>query len=208
MGLRRALLGAAARGGGPAAVRAAGGLQRPALDRARGSSLGVAATRTAALAGGVPANPALDRGRLLRGDRAGPAGVGAVGPGAAAASQRSDPGQLHAAVDTHGDLLAVLVTPASEQERAQVGDLAHAIQAVTGQHVELAFVDQGYTGDEPAQAAAEHGIRLEIVKHAEAQRGFVLLPRRWVVERSVARTARFRRLARDYERLPQTVAAL
>jgi transposase len=116
--------------------------------------------------------------------------------------------KVHAAVDTLGDLLAVLVTPASEQERAQVGDLAHAIQAVTGQHVELAFVDQGYTGDEPAQAAAEHGIRLEVVKHAEAKRGFVLLPRRWVVERSFAWTARFRRLARDYERLPQTVAAL
>ena len=116
--------------------------------------------------------------------------------------------KVHAAVDTLGDLLVVLVTPANEQERAQVGKLARAVQAVTGQHVELAFVDQGYTGDEPAEAAAEHGIRLEVVKHTEAKRGFVLLPRRWVVERSFAWTARFRRLARDYERLPQTVAAL
>ena len=116
--------------------------------------------------------------------------------------------KVHAAVDTLGDLLAVLVTPANEQERAQVGELARAVQAVTGQHVDLAFVDQGYTGDAPAQAAAEQGIRLEVVKHSEAKRGFVLLPRRWVVERSFAWTARFRRLARDYERLPQTVAAL
>jgi transposase len=116
--------------------------------------------------------------------------------------------KVHVAVDTLGELLAVLVTPANEQERAQVGELARAVQAVTGQHVELAFVDQGYTGDEPAQAAAEQGIRLEVVKHTEAKRGFVLLPRRWVVERSFAWTARFRRLARDYERLPQTVATL
>jgi transposase len=116
--------------------------------------------------------------------------------------------KVHAAVDTLGDLLAVLVTPANQQERAQVRELARAVQAVTGQHVELAFVDQGYTGDEPAQAAAEQGIRLEVVKHTEAKRGFVLLPRRWVVERSFAWTTRFRRLARDYERLPQTVAAL
>ena len=116
--------------------------------------------------------------------------------------------KVHAAVDTLGDLLAVLVIPANEQERAQVGELARAVQAVTGQHVDLAFVDQGYTGEEPAQAAAEQGIRLEVVKHSAVKRGFILLPRRWVVERSFAWTARFRRLARDYERLPQTVAAL
>src|SRR5262249_34921077 len=50
--------------------------------------------------------------------------------------------------------------------------------------------------------------RLEVVKLPEAKKGFVLLPRRWVVERSFAWTARFRRLARDYERLPQTLAGL
>ena len=47
-----------------------------------------------------------------------------------------------------------------------------------------------------------------MVKLPEAKRGFVLLPRRWVVERSFAWAARFRRLARDYERLPETVAGL
>src|SRR5207302_732822 len=57
-----------------------------------------------------------------------------------------------------------------------------------------------------AGAAAGHGVRLEVVKHAEAKRGFVLLPRRWVVERSFAWAARFRRLARDYERLAATLA--
>ena len=115
---------------------------------------------------------------------------------------------MHAAVDTLGHLLALHVTPANEQDRAQVGDLAAAVQRITGQHVEVGFVDQGYTGDTPAQAAAAHGIRLDVIKHTEAKRGFVLLPRRWVVERSFAWAARFRRLARDYERLPQTLAGL
>jgi transposase len=89
-----------------------------------------------------------------------------------------------------------------------VAALAAQVQAVTGQSVEVAFVDQGYTGDQPLEAAAEQGIRLEVVKLPEAKKGFALLPRRWVVERSFAWTARFRRLARDYERLPQTLAGL
>ncbi len=105
------------------------------------------------------------------------------------------------AVDTLGDLLALLVTPANAQDRAQVAALAAAVQEVTGQTVEVAFVDQGYTGEQPAADAAAHGIRLEVVKLEEAKRGFVLLPRRWVVERSFAWAARFRRLAKDYERL-------
>ncbi len=72
----------------------------------------------------------------------------------------------------------------------------------------MAYVDQGYTGEQAAEDAAERGIRLEVVKLPEAKRGFVLLPRRWVVERSFAWLARFRRLARDYERLPETLAGL
>jgi transposase len=116
--------------------------------------------------------------------------------------------KVHAAVDTLGHLLALVVTPADEQDRAQVAELAAAVQAATGEAVEVAFVDQGYTGEQAAAAAAAHGIRLEVVKLPAAKRGFVLLPRRWVVERSFAWAARFRRLARDYERLPGTVAGL
>jgi transposase len=114
--------------------------------------------------------------------------------------------KVHAAVDTLGHLLALKVTAANEQDRAQVAELAQAVQETTGQNVQVAFVDQGYTGDPPAAAAARHGMRLEVVKHHEAKRGFVLLPRRWVVERSFAWAARFRRLARDYERLATTLA--
>jgi transposase len=116
--------------------------------------------------------------------------------------------KVHAAVDTLGQLLALHVTPADDQDRAQVERLAQQVQEVTGDSVQLAWVDQGYTGSEPAEAAARHGIQLEVVKLSEAKKGFVLLPRRWVVERSFAWAARFRRLARDYERLPETLAGL
>jgi transposase len=114
--------------------------------------------------------------------------------------------KVHMAVDTLGHLLGLHVTAAAEQDRAQVAQLAEQVQAVTGASVEVAFVDQGYTGDQPAEAAAAHGMQLEVVKLPEAKKGFVLLPRRWVVERSFAWAARFRRLARDYERLPATLA--
>jgi transposase len=82
------------------------------------------------------------------------------------------------------------------------------VQHVTGETVKVAFVDQGYTGQEPADAAREEGIQLHVVKLPEARKGFVLLPRRWVVERSFGWINRFRRLARDYERLPETLAGL
>jgi transposase len=116
--------------------------------------------------------------------------------------------KMHAAVDTLGHLLALIVTPANAQDRAQVAALAAAVQTVTGQSVEVGFDDQGYTGEQAGQDAADHGIRLEVVTLEEAKRGFVLLPRRWVVERSFAWAARFRRLANDDERLPETVAGL
>src|SRR6266480_3065770 len=122
-------------------------------------------------------------------------------------AKRKKGSKTHIAVDTLGHLLALYVTPASEQDRAQVHELAQQVQEVTGQSVEVAFVDQGYTGEDPAQAAQAEGLRLEVVKLPEAKKGFVLLPRRWVVERSFAWAARFRRLARDYERLASTLAA-
>jgi transposase len=114
--------------------------------------------------------------------------------------------KAHVAVDTLGHLLAVTITAANEQERAQVGELCRQIQEATAQNVQVAFVDQGYTGQDAAQQAQEHGIDLLVVKLEEAKKGFVLLPRRWVVERTFAWLGRFRRLARDYERLSQTLA--
>jgi len=66
-----------------------------------------------------------------------------------------------------------------------VEELAEAVREATGEAVELAYVEQRYTGEKPAGAAEEHGIRLEVVKRPEAKRGFVLLPRGWVVERDL-----------------------
>src|SRR3954453_18177070 len=104
--------------------------------------------------------------------------------------------KVHIAVDTLGHLLALHVTPADVQDRDRVARLAEAVQEATGDSVELAYVDQGYTGPDAEIAAADEGIDLEVVKLAEARRGFVLLPRRWVVERSFGWAARFRRLPR------------
>jgi transposase len=76
------------------------------------------------------------------------------------------------------------VTPANDQDREQVAELAKRVQEETGETVEIAYADQGYTGEDAADAAEEHGIKLEVVKLPTAKRGFVLLPRRWVIERS------------------------
>jgi transposase len=111
--------------------------------------------------------------------------------------------KVHMAVDTLEQLLALHITPANEQERAQVGELARQVQEFTGQTVKVSFADQRYTGEELAQAALNEGIELPEVK-----KGFVLLPHRWVVERRFGWLNRFRRLARDYERLPETLDGL
>lgn len=115
--------------------------------------------------------------------------------------------KVHLAVDTLGDFLALVVTKASEQERAQVAELCQRVQEATGESVEHAWADQGYTGDAAKEAAAQEGIHLEVVSLPQAKKGFVLLPRRWVVERSFAWASRFRRLARDYERLAECLGA-
>jgi transposase len=123
-------------------------------------------------------------------------------------AKRKKGSKVHMAVDTLGHLLALHVTPADRQDRAQVKQVAREVQKVTDKSVELAFVDQGYTGEQPAADAAKHGIELSVVKLPEAKRGFVLLPRPWVCERSFAWLARFRRLAKDYERLASTLVGL
>ena len=86
---------------------------------------------------------------------------------------------MHLAVDTWGHVLALHLTPANEGDRSQVAALSQAVQEATGQSVQLAWVDQGYSGEQTAEEAAQHGIELEVVKLQEAKKGFVLLPRRW-----------------------------
>jgi transposase len=122
--------------------------------------------------------------------------------------KRKKGSKIHIAVDTLGDLLTLHVTPADIQDRAEVGKVAEAVQEVTGNNVSLAYVDQGYTGETAKVAAQTHGVELFIVKLPEAKKGFVLLPRRWVVERSFGWLSRCRRLGRDYERLTTTLSGM
>ena len=121
-------------------------------------------------------------------------------------AKRKRGSKVHMAVDTLGHLLALHVTPADVGDRQAVARLAADIQDATGDSVKLAYVDQGYTGEATAEAAAAEGIMLHVVKLPEAKRGFVLLPRRWVVERSFAWATRCRRLVKDYERYAETLA--
>jgi transposase len=121
-------------------------------------------------------------------------------------AKRKRGSKLHMAVDTLGHLLALHVTPADVGDRQAVARLAANIQDASGDTVTLAYVDQGYTGQAVAQDAAKEGIKLKVVKLPEAKRGFVLLPRRWVIERSFAWATRCRRLVKDYERYAETLA--
>lgn len=98
------------------------------------------------------------------------------------------------------------MTAANEQDRAQVKVVDEQGQEGTGENGEIAGVEQAYTGKQAVQEAAQHGIPLAGVTLPEAKRGFVLLPRRWVVERSFAWTTRLRRLMCDDECLPESLA--
>jgi transposase len=123
-------------------------------------------------------------------------------------AKRRKGSKVHVAVDTLGHLLALTTTPADDQDRAQVAALTQQVQEATDDGVTIAFADQGYTGAAPAADAAATGIGLVIVKLPAAKRGFILLPKRWVVERSFAWKSRFRRLVRDYERRLSVLAGL
>ena len=116
--------------------------------------------------------------------------------------------KVHMAVDTLGHLIALTVTPADEQERAQVDALCEQVQQATGNTVKLAWADQGYTGEQAKRDAAENGIELQVVKLPEAKKGFVLLPKRWVVERSFSWLPQIRQLSHDFERMPDVLAGL
>ena len=117
--------------------------------------------------------------------------------------------KVHAVVDTMGTLLALAVTPANEAERRQVSALAQRVQEVTGETVEVLYADAAYTGEETAAAAQEHG---HAPGRRQAPRG---QPRLCAAAQAVGGGAQFRvgqplppPGARDYERLPATLAGL
>jgi transposase len=109
----------------------------------------------------------------------------------------------HIVTDTLGLLLVVTVTAASVQDRdggLQALELAHGWFA----RLVHVFADGGYAGRLVEWARTRWKITVEIVSKPKDQRGFSVLPRRWVVERTFAWLMRWRRLVRDYERLPET----
>ena len=92
--------------------------------------------------------------------------------------KRSKGNKVHLAVDTLVHPLSLHVTAADQQNRAHVAELAKRVQEETDGTAKVAFVDQGYTRENAADAALEHSIKLEVVRLSTAKRGFVLLPRR------------------------------
>jgi transposase len=113
----------------------------------------------------------------------------------------------HILVDTLGLLLSVAVHPADIQDRDGVAFVLNASTRALFPFIERIFADGGYQGPRAAEAAAATGKWIiEIVKRNELHK-FVVLPKRWIVERTFAWISRNRRLARDFERYATTVAA-
>lgn len=135
----------------------------------------------------------------------------ATGPGGGAVG--NDPAKKvrgrkrHLLVDTEGLLVTVVVTPASAQDPTAAYEV---LEDAKGRAPELSLVwaDARYRGKLIAWAKDKLGITLEIVSRAPGQRGFVVLPRRWVIERSFAWLDRCRRLARDWEAASWSACAL
>ncbi|MCA1679310.1 MAG: IS5 family transposase [Actinobacteria bacterium] len=113
----------------------------------------------------------------------------------------------HIVVDTIGLLLVVIVTSASVQDRDGGRGILKLLHGALGS-VRHVFADGGYRGQLVAVAKSAWGIAVEVVRKPPDQRGFAVLPRRWVVERTFSWLMRQRRLARDYERLPATHEAI
>ena len=114
----------------------------------------------------------------------------------------------HIAVDTLGLLICVFASPAHVQDRDAARVLLGLLHLVCPK-VTLVWADGGYAGQLVKTAKRYWSLTLQIVKRSDAAKGtFVLLPRRWVVERSFAHLANARRIVRDYERLEETHEAM
>jgi transposase len=107
----------------------------------------------------------------------------------------------HIAVDTIGLLLTVLVTAASVQDRDAAKPLLWNLRKAFPQ-IRLAWADGGYAGKLVTWAKTALKLTVEIVRRPDDLHTFQVLPRRWVVERTLAWITRHRRTVRDYERLP------
>lgn len=115
--------------------------------------------------------------------------------------------KIHPLVDVEGLPLRVVVHSAAIQDRDGAGLVFDKIrESFPG--LELVWADGGYNAHQVQTAAAANpGLRVEIVKRSDDVKGFAVLPRRWVVERTFSWFGRNRRLAKDYENLAETLAA-
>ena len=105
----------------------------------------------------------------------------------------------HILVDVLGLVLAVVVTPASVQDRDGAVPLIRSA-ALEHSYITKIWADGAYNGAPIAELRASTGIDIEMVKRTDDMSGFVVLPRRWVVERTFGWMERFRLLNREYER--------
>lgn len=110
-------------------------------------------------------------------------------------------------VDTLGLILAVVVTAASVQDRAGA-KLVLARLAPGFPRLARIWADGAYAGALIDWVVATLGCVLEIVKRSDDQTGFVVLPKRWIVERTFGWFGRYRRLSKDYEELPASSEAM
>ena len=113
----------------------------------------------------------------------------------------------HVVVDTLGLLLGVMVTSADIGDRTAAQVLLHQV-ADAHHRLALVWADGGYTGSLVEYCLAALALVLAIVKRSDDQKGFVVLPKRWIVERLFAHLMRTRRLARDYERRTTSAEAM
>ena len=163
-----------------------------------------------ALCGGT--RPGRARGEPIGGGDRQPERQGSAKRGASLDPQGFDAGKKvtgrkrHILVDTFGLLLSVIVHPADVQDRDGARELLRTARR-SFPFIETIFADGGYQGPRMAATVATTGCwKLEIVKRTDADR-FVVLPKRWIVERTFAWISRNRRLARDFERYARTVVA-
>lgn len=117
-------------------------------------------------------------------------------------NKRRDGRKRHILTDTGGLLLEVTVTPANVHDSVAAPELLDAFMAEPGRLLKLVWADTAYQGPALAAAFAAHGVAIAVVRRPDGARGFVVLARRWVVERTLGWLSRARRLNRDHERRP------
>jgi putative transposase len=104
-------------------------------------------------------------------------------------------------------ILSVQVHPADIQDREGAKPLLQSLQG-RFPRLETIFADGGYAGHLEDWAPDETGFTLQIVRKPDDQRGFAVLPKRWVVERTFGWFGRYRRLSKDYEERPESSVAM